>query len=223
MFADSNLTSAQILTAFGEEIAARGGSITETFQDHQRLFTRSILPHVEDVRPRDRVQGGVALKATAEEVSLYPYVFRLVCRNGAIIAQTLESRSLGNLNQEEPETAIQSLRESIDACCEQEVFQKTVRKMRTACDAQVDIALNLMPLLSRLSTGTGAALLSQILQRFFGERDQSQFGLANAITSVARDTRDPDLKWTLEEFGGAVAMGATPLRLRRASLLLKLV
>jgi hypothetical protein len=26
----------------------------------------------------------------------------------------------------------------------------------------------------------------------------------NAVTSVARDTRDPELRWRLEEFGGGI-------------------
>jgi hypothetical protein len=86
MLPPSTLTTARVLDVFAEELAARGGRITDTFHDDKRLFTRSILPDVEEVRPGDR----------------------------------------------------------------------------------------------------------------------SPFGLANAVTAVARDTRDPDLRWNLEEFGGAV-------------------
>jgi hypothetical protein len=211
MPARSSLTTAHILTVFTEEVAARGGRITDAFHDGQRLFTRSVLPNVDDVRPGDRVQGGVALKATAEGVWLYPYLFRLVCRNGAIIAETLASRSLGDLHQQEPDTAVQAIRECIEACRAQEIFPDTVRKMRTAGEVQVDVALTLLPLLSRLSTTeANGELLSQILERFFCEGDQSQFGLANAVTAVARDTQDPELRWNLEEFGGEVAIGTVP-------------
>jgi hypothetical protein len=31
-----------------------------------------------------------------------------------------------------------------------------------------------------------------------------------AITSVARDSRDPDLRWELEELGGGVAAATSP-------------
>ena len=210
MLFSSNLTTAQILAVFAEEVAARGGCITDTFRDDRRLFTRSILPHVEEVRHGDHVQGGVALKATPAGVWLYPYLFRLVCRNGAIIAETLEARSLGDLPQQEPDTALQSIREGIEVCCAREVFMGTVRKMRTACEAEVDLALALLPLLSRLSTQANAELLAQIMDHFFREGDRSQFGLANAVTAVARDTRDPELRWNLEEFGGGVAIGIVP-------------
>src|SRR5262245_25881668 len=67
MFPDSTLTTGQVMAAFSEAIAGCGGAVTDTFDDGRRLFTRSLLPHVEEVRPKDGVQGGVALKATTEE------------------------------------------------------------------------------------------------------------------------------------------------------------
>jgi len=32
----------------------------------------------------------------------------------------------------------------------------------------------------------------------------------NSVTSLARDTRDPDLRWNLEEFGGEIAANPNP-------------
>jgi hypothetical protein len=211
MWSDSSLTT-QVLDVFTEVVAARGGQVTDTFHDGRRLFTRSILPHVEEVRPGDRMQGGVALKACDEGVWLYPYLFRLVCRNGAIAAEAIEARFLGNLHQQEPESALETIRQGIAVCSEQEVFRANVRKMRSACEREADMALNLLPFLSRLSAQDRDGLLSQILDRFFRDGDPSQFGLANAVTAVARDTRDPDLRWNLEELGGGIAIGITPRR-----------
>jgi hypothetical protein len=210
MLPSSTLTTARVLDVFAEEVAARGGRITDTFHDGKRLFTRSILAHVEEVRPGDRVRGGVALKATGDGVWLYPYLFRKVCRSGAIIAESLAARSLGDLHERDPEIVVRCVREGTAACCAPEVFLDTVRKMRTACERQVDLALNLLPVLSRLSPSTSTELLSQIMDQFFREGDQSQFGLANAVTAVARDAQDPDLRWNLEEFGGGVAVGTVP-------------
>jgi len=67
--------------------------------------------------------------------------------------------------------------------------------MRTACEVEADLALTLLPLVSRLTTRGNVEVLSQIMSRFFREEDRSRFGLANAITAFARDTRDPDLRW----------------------------
>jgi hypothetical protein len=82
--------------------------------------------------------------------------------------------------------------------------------MRSASEMQADLELNLLPLVTRLSEHNGAELFVQVMDRFLREGDQSQFGLGNAITSLARDTRDPSLKWDLEEFGGAVLIGTRP-------------
>jgi hypothetical protein len=47
-------------------------------------------------------------------------------------------------------------------------------------------------------------LLPLIVERFTLGRDRSAFGLLNAVTSVARDTRDPETRWRLEELGGTM-------------------
>jgi hypothetical protein len=204
------MTTTQLLDTFDKEITARGGRILETFHDRQRLFTRSVLNRVAEVRPGDRLQGGVALKATSDGVCLYPYVFRQVCRNGAIMAQTLGSRLLRDLHEQEPETVLETVREAIVACCEPDIFHDAVSRMRKAGDSQIDMALNLLPFLSRLPKGAGATLIAPILERFFRDGDRSQFGLGNAVTALARDTKDPDLRWNLEEFGGGILIGAVP-------------
>jgi hypothetical protein len=210
MRSPSTLTTAQVLDVFTAEVAAYDGRVTDTFHDGRRLFTRSILPRVEEVRSGDRVQGGVALKATGDGVCLYPYVFRQVCRNGAILAESLAARSLEDLDVLEPETAVERIREGIATCSAPEVFRDNVRRMRTACERQADMALNLLPFLSRFSASIGPELLSRIMEQFFHEGDRSQFGLANAITAIARDTRDPDTRWNLEELGGGIAVGIIP-------------
>lgn len=210
MRSSSGLTTAEVLAVFTDEVVACRGRVTDTFNDGRRLFTRSVLPEVEEVRPADGMQRGVALKATETEVCVFPYLFRLVCRNGAIIAHTLESRSLEDLHLQEPEIARQCIREGVVACCADEVFSEAVHGMRSAGQTEADLAISQLPLFSRFSGSRHAELLSQIMDRFFREDDRSLFGLANAVTSVARDTNDPDLRWNLEELGGTVIIARGP-------------
>ena len=47
-----------------------------SFEDGLWLFARSVLTGVEEVRPGDRLQSGVALRATESEVWLHPYDLR---------------------------------------------------------------------------------------------------------------------------------------------------
>ena len=196
---------------FTDEIAAHDGHVTDTVDDGRRLFSRSVVPRIEAVKPGDQLQGGVALKATDEEVCVYPYVFRLVCRNGASMAHAIDVRPV-DLHLLEPEEARQAIREAVGACCDEGVFAETVGRMRNGCASGVDLALNILPIIARLSGQAGAEVASKILEQFFRDGDRSRFGLANAITAVARDTRDPALRWDLEEFGGAVAVGHVPTR-----------
>jgi len=201
------MTTDQVFAVFAEEISVHGGKVTDTFNDGGRLFTRSVLAQSGEVRPGDTVQGGVSLKATDDEICLYPYLFRLVCTNGAIMAQTLGSRTVADSDSWEPDLVVQAIREGVEACTD-EAFKSNVEKMQISSTVEADLALNLLPLASLLSRHSGPELLSQVMDRFFSGGDQTRFGLVNAITSWARDTGDPALKWELEKYGGSVAFGA---------------
>jgi hypothetical protein len=71
-----------------------------------------------------------------------------------------------------------------------------------------------MPLLGRLPADQVREILPMVLRRFRRDGDRSRYGLFNAVTSVARDTRDPRTRWRLEELGGGVLalLPKTPVR-----------
>ncbi len=199
-------SAAMIKAAFTEEIAVQQGSVIDTFEDGERLFLRSLLPQrVDEVRPKDQVQGGVALRSNGNDVFLHPYVFRVVCTNGAIMAQATQTRHLADLPLLAPEEALPMLREAVEACCEPEAFTTAVRDMRSAAARAVDFGLTVLPLLSRLPAASRMQVMQEVLGRWSAAGDTSAFGLMNAVTALARDTRDPELRWDLEELGGAIA------------------
>ena len=194
-----------MLQAFSEEIAEHEGSVTDTFNDGERLFVRSILPRIEEVTTGDRLQGGVALKACGGEVWVHPYVFRLVCRNGAITVQTVTlCRVTAHFDWNEEE-AIVNVREAVRACCVPEVFNKFLQYIRSAREVQADQALHLLPFLTQMRGAFSTQMLQEILKRFFDDGDRTRFGLMNAVTLTARDTADPQMRWDLEELGGGLA------------------
>src|SRR5215470_4590295 len=116
------LTTDQINTIFSEEISAHGGKVHDTFEDGARLFARSILPPLAEVRPGDRIQAGVAIRASEQDVFVHPYTFRLVCRNGAIIAHAIQTRHIEIGDVAEPVPVEWAIREAIQACCTPEAF-----------------------------------------------------------------------------------------------------
>ena len=213
MSLNSGLTTAEIKTLLAGEIEAADGTMSDCFDDGARLFARSILPWVSEVRPQDRVQGGVALRATEGEVWVHPYVFRLICRNGQIMAQTLQSTQIVFSDTFSNEHASELIRQAVRACAEKDAFSAQAEKMRLMPRSPVDYMLTMLPLLAMLSPDFRTRLLLDIGQRFESGNDRSLYGVLNAVTSLARDTQEPDLRWRLEELGGAVLNGQ-PLKSR---------
>jgi hypothetical protein len=207
MLYDPSLTTGQLLAVFTDEVTSHQGQVTDTADDGRRLLARSILPCVKEVRPGDQLQGGVAIRTSGAEVWVHPYLFRLVCKNGAIMAQAIQTHHLVELDLQDPADALEVVREAVASCCAPEVFADTFAKVRTAQEEVADALLNLLPHLAGLNSQWKGQVLDQILQQFHQAGDRSRFGLANAVTATAREIRDPDRRWELEELGGAIAIG----------------
>lgn len=211
MLSHGCLTTARVLAVFADEVSLRRGHVTDTFNDGKRLFARAVLPHVSEVQPGDQLRGGVAIKANQEGVWLYPYLFRLVCSNGAIFAQTVEERPIADPYLRVPDAVLETIRKTMQACCDEKAFSTAVATMQEARTATAtDLILQLLPWLTRLSTGRDTNLFPPFMDHFLREGDSSRFGMANAVTATARDVQDPDVKWDLEKLGGAVARGTVP-------------
>ena len=210
MSAQQCLTIQTISDILHEEIAARSGAVFDVMHDGTRLFARSVVPDIEEVQPADQLQGGVALRATESEAWIYPYVFRSVCRNGAIMAHAFQARHLTKLNLRDAWDSEAILREAIQACCDPEAFATSIREFRSATVKPVDLSLSLLPLLARWKLPNTYETNRHIMDQFFQQGDQTTFGLANAVTAVARDTPDPEVRWRLEELGGSIAAGVKP-------------
>jgi hypothetical protein len=148
------------------------------------------------------------------EIRVHPYVFRQVCTNGAIMAQTTQSRRIPmpEWASQVPDVA-EDVRLAVRACGSPEAFEVGVSGMRRSADPAADYLVTVMPLLSRIPERMRAEVLRPILARFAAEGNTA-FSLMNAVTSVARDSRDPDTRWRLEELGGAIAttLAAGPTR-----------
>ena len=191
-----------------EELDFVGGTVSDRFDDGRRLFLRAILPLSDEVRPKDIVEGGIAVRAVGQQIEVCPYLFRQVCRNGAIMPQVTETRRIRRVDIAAPSEAVEAveeqLREAVRACSAVEVFACAAGQFRSATTMEVprDVS-NLLMLLSMQRT-ISADLQDEIVRRFLGDEDRSAFGLMNAVTSVARDQKKPEVRWRLEELGGGV-------------------
>jgi hypothetical protein len=205
------LTTDQVSTIFAEEISARGGTVHDTFDDGAALFARSILPQLAEILPGDRVQGGVAIRASEQEIFVHPYTFRLVCSNGAISAHATQTRHIKIGASTDPVHVEWALREAVQLCCAPEAFSNSAEEMRSAAGVRVDLLLTLIPMLSRLPAELGSSIISELMGHVIDTNPHdSRYKLMNVVTATARDTRDPEAKWRLEELGGAIAAGQIP-------------
>ena len=107
--------------------------------------------------------------------------------------------------------ALTELRLAVRACAAKEAFEVVAGEMRTAAEVEADLALHLGPALASLPRSMTAQWLPMIFRSFEEGEDRSAFGLLNAVTAVARDISDPEVRWTLEQLGGT-----TPARLSRS-------
>jgi hypothetical protein len=204
MSAGALLTTTDLREIFAREVTALGGSVTDVFDDGIHFYGRSVLPGVEEVVCGDRVQGGVAVRSNERGVLVHPYTFRQICRNGAIVAQAVETRQVDFADFETPVEAAEATAEAVALSGAPEAFRRSVGRMRTARETRADLALNLIPMLSRFPDGVGESVMRMVFEEFLREEDQSLYGLFNAVTAVAREQRDPETRWRLEEFGGGL-------------------
>jgi hypothetical protein len=196
------MSSSQVAELFAEEIAGAGGKVTETFDDADRVFTRGVMPPSIEVGPQDHLKGGVALCATDTDIFVHPYVFRLVCSNGAIVAQATQTHRLA---RDDHAVMLESaLRFAIRCCCDRDAFVSAAGEMRASQNFAANRAIAMSAFMSSHGGRMPKMMLVEIFRRYEADGDRSAYGLMNAVTSLARDTRDPELKWRLEKFGGGI-------------------
>lgn len=206
--------TSSIKRVFEEEIAIAGGTVPDVFDDGGRLFLRSILPPSEEVHRGDRIHGGVALRTRGADVLIHPYFYRVVCKNGAIMAQAIESRCVQRLDFEvypgAGDEVLEQIVEAVRACTDEKLLASTTSKMRSMTDRDADHVISLAQHLATMPKPAAATFMSAILAQYNRGADRSTFGLMNAVTAVARDAPDPEDRWRLEEAGGGMLAVLTP-------------
>jgi hypothetical protein len=210
------MSAGSVRDLFREEIASLGGKISDEVTDGNRLFARAILLGEAFVAPGDGVNAGVALRYRAEEVEIRPYVFRRVCRNGAIHAQSARGREIDLRGAGDPGALEVEIRHAIRAAASPEAFAEFSGAMRSsrARPFEFDFLLALVG----HAAGRDPRFLLDFVERMSQERAQTMFAAGNALTSLARDTADPELRWRREVAGAAVfARLKAPVRVRERS------
>jgi hypothetical protein len=201
----------EIRDVFREEITALGGNVTDEVADGGRLIARAVFAREAEILPKDSVAAGVAIRAIDSEILIHPYTFRRLCTNGAIAAHVVGSTRLERIETSAPfvssyeaAATMSHVRETVRACADPEVFATISRELRSLTEIRADAAIQLLSHVGRFPSQVIAQFLPLIFQRYATGGDRTAFGLLNAVTSLARDTHDPEARWALEELGGTI-------------------
>ena len=201
--------AADIAAVFEEECIARGASAVDCHCDDRRLIARAVFGPELAVRPGDVTRGGVAIRADGPMLLVHPYTWRQVCSNGAIAAQVLGTSHAERVEVEEALVssvyvggALDALRAAIGHCADPARFTESVEQMRGATEVSAAIAIALLPHILRAEGNHQREVIMAVLDRQMGAADPSAYGVFNAITSLGRDSSDPERRWRLEVAGG---------------------
>jgi len=198
----------EIALAFADEIATLGGAVSDSYDDGRRLFLRATLPPEMEVRPGDVLRAGVALQTTGPIVGVYPYTFRRVCTNGAIAAHVTHARHVARVEVTTPihaaVAASEAIRLAVRQCATPEAVTAVRDEIVRASMERAQFMIHVLPLLSRQPSPLTAEMLRRLTDEFARAADDTLYGVMNAITAVARETRDPEMRWQLEAYGGGI-------------------
>jgi hypothetical protein len=200
---------ADIGAVFTEECTALGATAIDTYEDDRRLFQRAVVTPAEEVRPGDRIRGGIALRTVGSAVDVHPYTWRQVCTNGAIRATATDTVRVERIEVETMSASamfvggfVAELRRAIQTCADPRYLVQSRDAMRTAAEMEAETMLSLLPHLLRMPGVDREQLVAMVLGRYEEDTERSAYSVVNAVTSVARDTTDPALRWRLEQAGG---------------------
>lgn len=188
-------------------------ALSETY-----MYVKAILPHLEqEVRQNDSVIPGVVIRNSevgAGKLAVEPYCVRKVCSNGMIGEATVQRVHLGSkmdlgevLSDEtmelESQTLFSTVKDIIKATFDPAQFKKWVDKMRSATGEEIENPVEAVHVVAR-DNNMDDLKREELMKRFSTGKDYTVWGMANAITNMARDEADPDKQVELETLGGSI-------------------
>lgn len=191
-----------------------------------RLYLKAVSPRITgEVNVGDFVQAGVMVSNSEiglGSLTVQPLLFRLVCRNGAIVNDlAFRKTHVGRNGYGELTQAVQffrddtkqasdrafflQVRDTVAAVLTPERFQPLVDKMRRAFEnpfAATDVEPIVEEVTKRWTLHDGER--KSVMAHLIAGGDLSQYGMMNALTRTAQDVQDYDRATELEIAGGDV-------------------
>lgn len=213
------IASAALPALMDTQARVESTQITES-----RLYIKAVMPKIEgEVRKGDVVQAGVVISNSEVgqgSVSIQPMIYRLVCKNGAIMADSkFSARHVGGkmggtediahlLSNEalmaDDRAIMLKVRDVIRASFDEAVFQQRLSLMKDATrdkiEGDVVEAVQLLAKRHSLNDSESGGILRQLIEG----ADLTRYGLHNAVTRHAQDVASYDRATELETLGGSI-------------------
>jgi hypothetical protein len=201
----------------GESIEITACDLTDT-----RMYVRARVPSiVSAVKPGDEVQPMVMLtnsEVGAGRMAVALGMYRLVCSNGLWHEDIVQRVHLGQKLElgvvewsemtirKTDEALFAQVADTVRTALEPTLWEKYMTK--TVASAQVELTGNITEIVNLAAPRLGMSqeerdrLVDMFAQELGTPAGKTQWGLANAVTRLARDTEDADRQVELEILGG---------------------
>jgi len=199
----------------------QGATVESCELTDSRMYLKVVNPRLTaEIRKGDVVQSGIVISNSEVgmgSVTVSPLVYRLVCSNGMIAADSrVRKYHVGRINEADDGYGIyrdetiaaddrafmMKIADTVKAAVEQAVFEQIISKMRDATEATMDGKM--VPQVVELTSKEYNITENEsenILGYLINGGDLSLYGLANAVTRHAQDVDSYDRATELESIG----------------------
>jgi len=188
----------------------------------RRMYMKVLFPKMEaEIKKGDVVQAGLCLSNSeigSGSLSAEVFLFRLVCLNGMIGANSMRKYHVGRSQTSDIQDVFtertrnvtdaafwMQVRDVIRSSFEEAHFQNEVAKLRESTEKKIestDIPKVIEATKKQFSFNDGQG--NDILKHLCAGGDFSQYGLVQAVTRTATDQEDYDTATMMERAGGQV-------------------
>lgn len=188
----------------------------------KKMYIKAVNPRLQaDVKVGDTVQSGVVItnsEVGLGSVTVYPLIYRLVCTNGMIAADSgISRRHVGRIREDDENMSlfrdetlkaddkafIMKVQDIVSVATDEARFMSVVHKMQQAEDAKITSGNipGVVELTSRhfkITEEEGKGILRHLIEDNDG---LSLYGLANAVTAQSQQVKSYDRATELENTG----------------------
>ncbi len=197
-----------------------GATVQECQLTESRMYVKLVVPNYkEEIAKGDDVVPGLVVSNSEVGEGAFrvePFLFRLVCSNGLIGADSLykvhisgHRLELGQLDifKDDTKRAMdqalwEQVRDIIDATFNRDILRILVAQLKASKEVPIEKPQERIDVTARDLSLSDKAKLD--LLRYFAKEGDTLFGLVNGITRLARDFKDYDEQVRVERYAGEV-------------------